>query len=1418
MVIRAKDQASRVINGLSRSASADFRRLQTAATLTAQRSSIDMAKVRQHYSSQILDQQKVLNNAIQIGNKTRAASSRQAIRDLGIMRQQEILGIRQEQITQQEIMHTARAHAEAKAAAREAKDEAVRAGVRWTAVGVGMVAVGVMGIKALHGMAMEAVEYQRQATLTLTQTDKVKTSVSELQGISTRVARSIGVPLEQLQPALYDIFSSMNVNVKESEQLLTAFAKEAVAGQVSIQAASRSTIGIMNAFHIPVSKVNDVLDFQFQLVRKGVGTFDQFATTIGRAVPSAVRAGQTYQTLGAMMAFLTRNGLSAAMAAASAGRALDAFANPRVAARFADLGNVIDKSSGLSAKRLRELGIDTAKVSVRIHDAQGNFRGFIPVMGELSAVLSKLPSASKAAVLQALFKGAGGTIQAMRYFNVVIPRFKQQNELFRDMMKSSGAFEAAYRQMSESVAVKTEILNNNWKEFKLNLGEGAIPALSRLIVVGTKVLQFFNDLSPVQRHAISQVILWTSVVVGFSGVLITVAGIIKVVSASMGILGLTAEGAAGRFILARVAAGGLVSTLGLLTAAIVLAANADKLLAGAQKYGASIHEKYIRPFYQQIGLVPKSTANLHENANAVVVSAGKYGQWHREVEKSTGVIAENYHTMSAAQDAAEKLNERGLKPLSTGTRAATQATNQAEKQNRKYASSVAEVNKLTDEEIKKIKEAAQSIIASGIEGLAAQQDRIAEATRNLRDAQADLAKAQHGTTSEVSAYSPALERVHDATVRVEKAQISLRDKAEDTRLEHIRLREAQHDLTVAQARARQSNSKSVTSNDELKSAVQRVKDAQNALKEAVGETARETFRRFQDELTAAKNWSKNMRTLLGRGVDPQLVAELAKKGPQYVAQFVGLSDKELQRLVKLWRNRNSAIAGAESVLMNAMKGNVSGYIKFQMLKNLQGTKAWKHMASQQKEAIEKAVKDGKISIADLQRRIDKLHGKKVNVPITGTTSLHFTKSFTQKDWLNARLAAGRMAEGGEIKRGTHGKADDVPIWASKGEYVVNAAATARNRPLLDHINAQKYAVGGPIPLNTKTMGQTNQAYAGVGKIMDRSGSLIMAAGIKSAMEMLVGGPAVARALAWARTQVGKPYLWGGVGPGGYDCSGFMSAIANVIKGLPPHHRLFSTSSFSSRHGVAGFIPGMGPASGFNIGVRHGFPGHMAGTLGGVAVESSGSAGVRVGGGARSARNSLFNMRFHLANIPGAPGYGRGGDSGILSAAERWIIQHESGGNVFADNPTSTAFGLGQLLLSNRRKYLGANYATTNYDLQLQAMRSYIHDRYGTAENAMRFWQAHGYYHKGGRLREDIFGIGRSGRTYSLQAGETVVPRNRSAGGGSDIHIHFHGPVYGGKAGAQEITDLVVKGLATKARTYGGSVNVTANRRGGPVLR
>ena len=80
-----------------------------------------------------------------------------------------------------------------------------------------------------------------------------------------------------------------------------------------------------------------------------------------------------------------------------------------------------------------------------------------------------------------------------------------------------------------------------------------------------------------------------------------------------------------------------------------------------------------------------------------------------------------------------------------------------------------------------------------------------------------------------------------------------------------------------------------------------------------------------------------------------------------------------------------------------------------------------------------------------------------------------------------------------------------------------------------------------------------------------------------------------------------------------------------------------------------------------------------------------------------------------------------------SAAARNLVYRESRWNPYAKNPNSTAFGLGQLLIGNRIKYLGDNYNTVDCDLQFQAFTQYCIDRYGSVEAAWAFWQEHHWY-------------------------------------------------------------------------------------------
>jgi phage-related protein len=232
-----------------------------------------------------------------------------------------------------------------------------------------------------------------------------------------------------------------------------------------------------------------------------------------------------------------------------------------------------------------------------------------------------------------------------------------------------------------------------------------------------------------------------------------------------------------------------------------------------------------------------------------------------------------------------------------------------------------------------------------------------------------------------------------------------------------------------------------------------------------------------------------------------------------------------------------------------------------------------------------------------------------------------------------------------------------------GEFIVNAKDTARALPLLKWINsgmkmgAQNAGrmLGKPL---TREPGDGSEGWAFkdgglVGWVKDVWGAITNPiATIKKPFEALLrqvpgsglirnfllggankllngavswlgrlggGGGNVGKAQAFVKAQAGKPYVWNSAGPGGYDCSGIVSAVYNVFKGKKPYNHTFSTGSMPGKWfapGLAGSPmvagwshPGQRPASAS--------VGHTAGRIGGLPFESTGSAGVRVGGSART---------------------------------------------------------------------------------------------------------------------------------------------------------------------------------------------------------
>lgn len=325
--------------------------------------------------------------------------------------------------------------------------------------------------------------------------------------------------------------------------------------------------------------------------------------------------------------------------------------------------------------------------------------------------------------------------------------------------------------------------------------------------------------------------------------------------------------------------------------------------------------------------------------------------------------------------------------------------------------------------------------------------------------------------------------------------------------------------------------------------------------------------------------------------------------------------------------------------------------------------------------------------------------------------------------------------------------DEVPTLLQRGEFVFPRSAVS----LYGSEYLSKLAAGTP------PMQQSGVGMAGLGgsiaAVMGRTliglamqSMLTYASGLQGAVD---GGTGAA--VDFAKAQDGKPYIWGSSGPTGYDCSGYMSAIANVLTGKDsPYKRVFSTGTVKPGVPFGPFVPGLGGA--FSIGVKNGNPGHTAGTLLGVPVESTGDH-VRYGKDAHAANDRQFKMFFHipdelLAAGAAIPGFGPGGHEPASdqvqqrvkdvaarygwAGGEQWtalynLIQGESSWNPNAANPTSSARGLFQKLT----KLHGPLESTI--EGQAQWGLNYIKDKYGNPVSAYGKWMSRSphWYDTGG---------------------------------------------------------------------------------------
>jgi hypothetical protein len=202
-----------------------------------------------------------------------------------------------------------------------------------------------------------------------------------------------------------------------------------------------------------------------------------------------------------------------------------------------------------------------------------------------------------------------------------------------------------------------------------------------------------------------------------------------------------------------------------------------------------------------------------------------------------------------------------------------------------------------------------------------------------------------------------------------------------------------------------------------------------------------------------------------------------------------------------------------------------------------------------------------------------------------------------------------FAEGGRIRGPGTGTSDSIPIMASDGEFMINAASTGRlaadfGAGFLDWLNSYR----GVTVSGDPSMARVRPGYA--------------------------DGGLITRTQAWIHAQDPKPYVLGANGPGAWDCSSLVGGVQAMLTGRDPNRRYYTTYTLP---GAGGFAPGRGL---FSIGLSRE---HVVGNLAGLAFEAANSRdGILVGPSATSV--DRMPAVYHLPEmgggfVPGGSGVG-----------------------------------------------------------------------------------------------------------------------------------------------------------------------------------
>jgi TP901 family phage tail tape measure protein len=351
-----------------------------------------------------------------------------------------------------------------------------------------------------------------------------------LNDMTTRVPQSA----DQLGAALYDVFSSIDVSQADALVLVEKFAKGAVGAQTDAKTFGTSVIGVMNAYGLSVDDASHISDVFFNTVKNGVVTGAELAGSLGPVTQAAKSAGVDLDTLGGLIAGVTKEGGPAAQ-------------------NINNLNNLLAKLNSKEAVK----GFEALGVSL-VDDA-GNFRPILSIFTDAKAKLDALAPAARNAAIQNIFQD----FQARQGFTTILSQLDFVKKAVDENAHTAGAAASAYTTMAGTFKSQTALMGNSFTALLTTVGGKLIPTIEKITGFVNGLVSGFAKLpEPVQTGI--------ALFLGIAGALAGILGTIGLVAFGITSLGTSFIALGGLFGLTSAGMLALLGPIGLIIAAVAL--------------------------------------------------------------------------------------------------------------------------------------------------------------------------------------------------------------------------------------------------------------------------------------------------------------------------------------------------------------------------------------------------------------------------------------------------------------------------------------------------------------------------------------------------------------------------------------------------------------------------------------------------------------------------------------------------------------------------------------------------------------------------------------------------------------------------------------------------------------------------------